>query len=385
MVSLILISAIAIISFQILGFIILFLLHRSGFLSRFLLALFDWFVYWITYIIQCLAYRASTRHFMEIVGFELGRFTSIMLSHEDVQIAIGHSIVVGMNMLLRQPNLDEHVLLMSETVARTQPELARKSGEDFPKLVGSFLQGMLSSSHQKNNRPINNIGNSTIIPINNQTNNTASAATANKGKPPSSTNNKSTSRPATPDPYSTSTSNSPTTHEHVSTQSSNQSTQNVTVIVQSPATALSEFIDDSSQTKNVPTTTTTITTNSPISFFGITTQNKSQKSVVKKDQGEEEKSVLLSVSTSESMEQGKDNSVVTIQSNVSNDSNNNDSMNETNNKGKDVNLLLPSLNSNNHNEQQQKQQQHENPFETFFGLKKRKSNIPATVMQNDKK
>lgn len=384
MVSLILISAIVIISFQIFGFIILFLLHRSGFLSRFLLAIYDWFVYWITYIIQCLAYRASTRHFMEIVGFELGRFTSIMLSHEDVQIAIGHSIVVGMNMFLRQPNLDEHVLLMSETVARTQPELARKSGEDFPKLVGSFLQGMLSSSHQKNNRPINNIGNSTIIPINNQNNNTATTTT-NKGKPPSSTNTKSTSRPATPDPYSSSTSNSPTIHEYASTQSGNVSTE--TGIVQSPATVLGEIIDDSSQTKNVPTTTTIMTNSSPISFFGITTQNKSQRSVVKKDQVEEKPELLAVVANSE--EQGKDNNSVTIQNNVSNnvsnDPNNNDSINEMN-KEKDVNLLLPSLNSNNNNEQQK--QQSENPFETFFGLKKRKSNIQqatTTVVQNDKK
>lgn len=74
-----------------------------------------------------------------------------------VRKALGDLIAEGMNAFLQQPNLDEHLLQMVETMNKTQPELARQQGRAFPILVGNFLQGMLlqSSSNSSSNK-INN-------------------------------------------------------------------------------------------------------------------------------------------------------------------------------------------------------------------------------------
>lgn len=69
-------------------------------------------------------------------------FVSTVLEHPSVKKAGAAIIVQGMNDFLLQPDLDKHVLVMSETISRNQAELARKQGKDFPKVVGSFIQGM---------------------------------------------------------------------------------------------------------------------------------------------------------------------------------------------------------------------------------------------------
>ena len=71
-------------------------------------------------------------------------FMTELLSIESVQHVLAQTITAGMNCFLRQPNMEEHLLQLADTVSRTQPELARKQGRDFPVLVGNFLQGMLS-------------------------------------------------------------------------------------------------------------------------------------------------------------------------------------------------------------------------------------------------
>jgi len=70
-------------------------------------------------------------------------FVTQLLQVESVQTAVSATIAEGLNCFLRQPNLEEHLLRMSDTMSKTQPELARQQGRDFPVLVGSFLQGML--------------------------------------------------------------------------------------------------------------------------------------------------------------------------------------------------------------------------------------------------
>jgi hypothetical protein len=57
-----------------------------------------------------------------------GTFLAAVLSHPDVETAVAKTMVRGMN----------------EFVSRNQPELAQRAGQDFPKLVGSFFQGMMS-------------------------------------------------------------------------------------------------------------------------------------------------------------------------------------------------------------------------------------------------
>jgi hypothetical protein len=74
----------------------------------------------------------------------VARSTAAVLSHPAVKQAAANIIVLAMNQFILQPDLDQKLLIMSETMAKQQGELARRSGEDFPKLVGSFMQGMVS-------------------------------------------------------------------------------------------------------------------------------------------------------------------------------------------------------------------------------------------------
>lgn len=73
-----------------------------------------------------------------------------LLNIESVQQVLAETITAGMNCFLRQPNMEEHLLQLADTMSRTQPELARKQGRDFPVLVGNFLQGMLSRDRENN-------------------------------------------------------------------------------------------------------------------------------------------------------------------------------------------------------------------------------------------
>jgi len=79
-----------------------------------------------------------------------------LLNIPAVQQAVAASVAEGMNCFLRQPNLEEHLLQMADTMSRTQPELARQQGRDFPVLVGNFLQGMLSPNKSNTNNSNNN-------------------------------------------------------------------------------------------------------------------------------------------------------------------------------------------------------------------------------------
>lgn len=72
-----------------------------------------------------------------------------VLRHEAVQAAGATMMVRAMNDFLRQPDLNEHVRVMSETMSKNQEDYARSAGQDFPKLAGQFIQGMLSP-HKKN-------------------------------------------------------------------------------------------------------------------------------------------------------------------------------------------------------------------------------------------
>ena len=71
-------------------------------------------------------------------------FLAAVLSHESVQNAGARMMVRAMNDFLRQGNLHEHVRIASENMAVNQEDYARSAGQDFPKLAGQFIQGMLS-------------------------------------------------------------------------------------------------------------------------------------------------------------------------------------------------------------------------------------------------
>jgi len=71
-------------------------------------------------------------------------FAVRVLLHPAVTDAIACTIAEGMNKFLRQPDLDEHIKVMANTMSDVQPEIARKKGEEFNKSVAGFIQGMLS-------------------------------------------------------------------------------------------------------------------------------------------------------------------------------------------------------------------------------------------------
>lgn len=73
----------------------------------------------------------------------LSSVVSRVLQTESVQVAVANCIAQGMNTFLQQPNLDDHIRCMAATMSRTQPDLARQQGQDFPVIVGSFLKGMI--------------------------------------------------------------------------------------------------------------------------------------------------------------------------------------------------------------------------------------------------
>jgi hypothetical protein len=77
-----------------------------------------------------------------------------VLNHPSVQNAIANGIVAGMNDFVRQPDLDDHVKIMSETLSRSQRQLARNAGEDFPVLVGNFFEGIFKPRRDKDGNVI---------------------------------------------------------------------------------------------------------------------------------------------------------------------------------------------------------------------------------------
>jgi hypothetical protein len=91
-------------------------------------------------------------------------FVAAVLEHEAVQAAGVRTMVRAMNEFLTQPDLHQHVRAMSETMAKNQDHFARSAGQDFPKLAGQFIQGLLSPHwrHDDNNSDNNSDNNNKL-------------------------------------------------------------------------------------------------------------------------------------------------------------------------------------------------------------------------------
>ena len=79
----------------------------------------------------------------------IATLSSAILSHPTMKQTLSDIMVKGMNEFMLQQDLDEKLVTMNATLSRRQPDLARHAGEDFPKLVGSFIQGMLLQPKEK--------------------------------------------------------------------------------------------------------------------------------------------------------------------------------------------------------------------------------------------
>lgn len=102
-------------------------------------------------VLERLAASPAVHRLAELILRATAHMAVQLLSIPAVQNAVAQTVAEGMNCFLRQPNLEEHLLQMADTMSRTQPELARQQGRDFPVLVGNFLQGMLSPNKNSNN------------------------------------------------------------------------------------------------------------------------------------------------------------------------------------------------------------------------------------------
>ena len=60
-----------------------------------------------------------------------------------IRECIASTISEGMNRFVQQPNLDQLLLHMVTSLSKSQPDIARQQGQDFPIVVSSFVQGIL--------------------------------------------------------------------------------------------------------------------------------------------------------------------------------------------------------------------------------------------------
>jgi hypothetical protein len=79
----------------------------------------------------------------------LANLAAAVLTHPSVNAALADTVADGMNVFIRREDFAENFRIMGEAATQHQPELARKSGEEFPKVIGSFIQGVLSPKKPK--------------------------------------------------------------------------------------------------------------------------------------------------------------------------------------------------------------------------------------------
>jgi len=121
--------------------------------------------------------------FGAVVDYIAAPFTAAVLSHPAVKEAATATLVDGMNRFLTQPDLDELLLHVNDSVSKTQGkepkngscfvtpnycedfdphtpgiclpfsphvgDIARQAGQDFPKMVRHFVSGMMNMNSTK--------------------------------------------------------------------------------------------------------------------------------------------------------------------------------------------------------------------------------------------
>ena len=73
-----------------------------------------------------------------------------LLQDPIIQESIAATISEGMNRFVQQPDLDQLLLHMVTSISKSQPDIARQQGQDFPIVVSSFVQGIIQHAvHRK--------------------------------------------------------------------------------------------------------------------------------------------------------------------------------------------------------------------------------------------
>ena len=73
----------------------------------------------------------------------IARFAAAVISHPVMNESVLDIVVQGVDKLMEQENLDEHIMKAGHTMAKSRDVMAHKAGKDAPKVVGNFLKGMV--------------------------------------------------------------------------------------------------------------------------------------------------------------------------------------------------------------------------------------------------
>jgi hypothetical protein len=84
-----------------------------------------------------------TQAIFDVLVYVIATFVAAVLNHPVMTDALVNVIVKGVSGFVRQPDLDDHLLVANESLGRTRDEIAHKAGKDLPKVTGSFIKGLL--------------------------------------------------------------------------------------------------------------------------------------------------------------------------------------------------------------------------------------------------
>ena len=73
----------------------------------------------------------------------IARFAAAVLTHPIMNESVLDIVVKGVDKLMEQENLDEHLMRAGHGLAKSRDVMAHKAGKDFPKVAASFVKGMV--------------------------------------------------------------------------------------------------------------------------------------------------------------------------------------------------------------------------------------------------
>ena len=124
-----------------------------------------WLFLWSVQILrESIVIRKCYNIFLEFIIYTLQR----ILQDPIIQESISTTISEGMNHFVQQPDLDQLLLHMVTSISKSQPDIARQQGQDFPIVVSSFVQGIIQqiavNSRKSSSQKVvhNNNNNSTV-------------------------------------------------------------------------------------------------------------------------------------------------------------------------------------------------------------------------------
>lgn len=89
-------------------------------------------------------FQNTANRLFDAAVYAVATFTAAVLNSPAVQNAVARAIVLSMKMICHEPDLDEHLQAVSETLSQNVEREAKRAGKDFPRVVGSFVKGVFT-------------------------------------------------------------------------------------------------------------------------------------------------------------------------------------------------------------------------------------------------